>query len=212
MAETDEVKGPHRVRDRRRFDADGNPRPDAEAPSGPGETLLGQAAGSAAIDAGVHQHLQSELELTRRRFDELARAYQALERDREDFKARLNRERERMIEVEKGNVALALLEAVDELDLCLSAVDPAGHALAQGVKLIRDGILSKLAGLGVERLSVLGVPFDPNLAEAADLETTIDPEGDGRVAGELRAGYRLNGRVIRPARVKVAKFVKPAQA
>src|SRR5690349_18890790 len=67
------------------------------------------------------QKLRKELEAAYRRVDELARAIQAGERDREDFKKRLTRERERMIDVEKGNVAQILLEAVDELDLSLQS-------------------------------------------------------------------------------------------
>src|SRR5512146_2546176 len=62
------------------------------------------------------QRLEAELDSARRRVDELARAYQALNKDREEFKQRLTRERERMLDVERGNVAQTLLEAVDELD------------------------------------------------------------------------------------------------
>ncbi|MBN1208523.1 MAG: nucleotide exchange factor GrpE [Myxococcaceae bacterium] len=165
-----------------------------------------------AVDA-ERQRLEAELDASRRRVDELARAYQALDRDREEFKQRLSRERERMIDVERGNVAGALLEAIDELDRCLSmSGQGANSALGQGVKMIRDGLLSKVQGLGIERLQVVGQPFDPNTAEAADMEITTQPEEDQQVVAEVRAGYRMKDRVIRPARVKVAKYVAPAQA
>ena len=72
--------------------------------------------GATAAPAEVTQ-LRAELEAARRRVDELARGIQEVMRDREDFKQRLHRERERMIEVEKGHVAQALIEAIDELDL-----------------------------------------------------------------------------------------------
>ena len=58
----------------------------------------------AAVDA-ERQRLEAELEAARRRVDELARAYQEVNKDREEFKQRLTRERERMIDVERGNVA-----------------------------------------------------------------------------------------------------------
>ena len=69
-----------------------------------------------------------------------------------------------------------------------------------------------MQGTGIERLEVVGKPFDPNTAEATDMEITASPEDDHRVVSELRAGYRLNDRIIRPARVRVARYVPPAQA
>lgn len=159
------------------------------------------------------QRLEAELEASRRRVDELARAYQAVNKDREEFKQRLTRERERMMDVERGNVAVSLLEAIDELDRCLSmSGQEASSPLGQGVKMIRDGLLSKVQSLGIERIQVVGQPFDPNTAEAADMEITPQPEDDQKVVAEVRAGYRMKDRVIRPARVKVAKYVAPAQA
>ena len=156
--------------------------------------------------------LESDLAASRKRVDELARAFQALDRDREDFKQRLVRERERMIDVEKGVVAVTILEAVDELDLVISASGADESPLAKGVRLVRDGILKKVLASGIERLTMVGQPYDPNLAEAADMELTSDPAEDQKVISELRAGYRYKDKVIRPARVKVAKYLAPAQA
>jgi molecular chaperone GrpE len=145
-----------------------------------------------------------------KRIDELARAYQAAENDRAAFKLRVQRERERLIEVEKAEVAMVLIEVLDDLDLCLQAPDDS--PLAQGVRLIRDQVVKKLEHKKIERLELLGQQYDPQVAEAADMELTADPEEDGRVIAVLRAGYRLKERVIRPARVKIARFAQAAQA
>jgi molecular chaperone GrpE len=59
---------------------------------------------------------------------------------------------------------------------------------------------------------VVGRPYDPNTAEATDMEITPNPDDDQKVIAEARAGYKLKDRIIRPARVKVAKYVAPAQA
>lgn len=216
-----------RVNDRRRFDPAGNPRgPDAGVSSKAGnvDTGAGQAAQSSAQGAGNgpeagrarmeadNEGLRSELEAARKRVDELARAFQSLSSDREEFKQRLSRERERMLDVEKGNIAQVLLEVLDELDLSLKAVPHDDSPFAQGVRLIRDGLLTKLQSLGIERVDLLGQRFDPNLAEAGDVEITADPASDQKVVGVMRAGYRLKDRVIRPARVKVAKYMRPADA
>lgn len=161
-------------------------------------------------DEGAPVELDAELDAARKRIDELARAYQALERDREDFKKRLQRERERMLDVERGQVAVALLEAIDDLDLALAKADDS--PLAQGVRQIREGLLKKALDLGLERVPLLGAAYDPNLAEAVDVEVTPEQEKDNTVIAELRAGYRLKGRIVRPARVRVARYVRPAQA
>ncbi len=154
--------------------------------------------------------LTEELEKARHRVNELAHAVQAGERDREEFKQRQNRERERMIDVEKANVACTLLEAVDQLDLCLHAADQS--PLARGVRLIRESILKQAESTGIERVELAGRFFDPNLAEASDMEITPVEADDGKILAVLKAAYQLKGRVIRPGVVKVAKYVKPANA
>jgi molecular chaperone GrpE len=154
--------------------------------------------------------VKDELAVARKRVDELARAYQACEKDREEFKLRIQRERERMLDVEKADIALTLIETIDELDLSLQAADES--PLREGVKLIRENVLRKLSSKQIERLEPLGDEYDPRVAEAVDTELTADPDEDGRIVEVLRAGYRMKDRVIRAARVKVARYVKPAQA
>jgi len=196
-----------RVNDKRRYNPDGTPRaggPETETAS-PTE-----APEPAAAQTDEVTRLQGELEASRRRVDELARGIQDVMRDRDEFKQRIQRERDRMIEVEKGEVAKAIIEAIDELDLSLSADD--GSPLAQGVRLIRDKLLQKLQASGIERLELVGRPFDPNMAEAVDMELVSSPAHGDRVLAEQRAGYALRGRVIRPARVKVGRYVEPLKA
>lgn len=189
-----------KVNDRRRFHEDGSPREDA--PDATDEL-------STISEEEVHR-LQQELEAARKRVDELARAYQAGERDREEFKKRVAREREQLMDVERGKVAVALLEAIDELDLALStAVD---SPLKKGVRLIRENLLKKAESTGIEAVPLEGQAFDPNLAEATDMEITAVEADDGKVVAVTRAAYALKGRVIRPGQVKVARYVKPAQA
>ncbi len=154
--------------------------------------------------------LLTELAAARKRIDQLARAYQAGEKDREDFKLRVNRERERMLDVEKAEVAVTLIEAVDELDMCLRVPD--GSQLFEGVQLIHGKMVKQLEQRGIERVDLQGLSYDPQLAEAVDLEVTADPALDGRITEVIRRAYRLKGKVIRPGRVKVARYIEPARA
>jgi molecular chaperone GrpE len=200
------------VQDKRRFNPDGTPREVEESvetasSAAPTEAASEASGGNAAAEVA---QLRSDLEVARRRVDELARGIQEVMREREEFKQRLIRERERLLDVEKGQVALALIEAVDELDLSLRADDRS--ALAEGVRLIRDKLLQRLQGFGIERLELVGRPYDPNLAEAVDLELVPTPAQSDRVLAELRPAYALKGRVIRPGRVKVGRYLEPAKA
>lgn len=192
-----------KVNDRRRFI---NAEPDA---AGASETGASPAPAENPVENPVSQ-LQGELDQARSRIDELARAYQAVERDREDFKRRLSRERDQLLDIERGKIAVTLIEALDELNLCLK--NAAQSPLATGVRLIRDNLLKKVESMGVERVELVGRAFDPNLAEATDMEMTATEGEDGRVTAALRECFQLQGRVIRPGQVRVARYVKPAQA
>ncbi len=198
-----------RVNDKRRYNPDGTPRAGVPEPQPETAPAPSGAAQPAAEPDEVTQ-LRTELETARRRVDELARGIQDVMRDREEFKQRIQRERERLLEVEKGQVALALIEAIDELDHSLAADD--GSPFAQGVRLIRDKLVQKLQASGIERLDLVGRPYDPNAAEAVDMELVSSPEQGDRVLSEQRAGYAQRGRVIRPGRVKVGRYVEPAKA
>ncbi|RKH02861.1 nucleotide exchange factor GrpE [Corallococcus carmarthensis] len=195
---------------------DGNPRsdetPETQAPADTQAEGADSDTQAEAAQDGEVARLRAELEAARNRVNELARGLQDLTKDREEFKQRLTRERERMLDVERGNVARTLLEAIDELDLVLANSQQDTSPLVQGVRMIRDSLLSKAQATGIERLQVVGRPYDPNIAEAADMEVTPVPADDQKVVAEFRAGYRLKDRIIRPARVKVARYVAPAQA
>lgn len=220
MKEHERDQGHIKVNDRRRFDSDGTPRGNSDADAGasgasngPGPTPeASTSTPSSSTDSEQVLQLQRELEAARKRIDELARGLQAADRDRQDFKERLNRERDRLLEIEKANIALILLEVMDELDLSIQASGDEDSPTTRGAKLIRDGLLKKIESLGIERVDVMNHPFDPKLAEAADTELTAKPEDDQKIIAVVRPGYRLKDRIIRPARVRVARYITHAQA
>jgi len=198
-----------RINDRRRFHPDGAPREPVGDSSEP-EASAAEASGGAPAAVEEADGLRAELLAARARVNELARGLQDSVRDREAYKDRLTRENERLRDVEKADNARLVIDAVDALDRSLKAADRS--PLAQGVRLIRDDLVSKLAAQGIERLVLTGAPFDPNQAEAMDTELVSDPGADGKVVAELRAGYALKGRVVRPAQVRVGRYVEPVRA
>ncbi len=149
---------------------------------------------------------RADLDRTSARLDEIVRAYSAAVNEQRDFRARLEREKERVLEAERGKIAIVLLELGDELDRALAAGGVQGP-LGEGVRLIHEGLMRRLQAMGIERLSLVGRPFDANLAEAVDLVPVSDPSQDGTVVAEAVPGYKLGEKVLRPARVRVARFV-----
>jgi molecular chaperone GrpE len=202
-----EGAGEVKVVDRRRFTPDGAAREDAAAPGGE----AGDEAGAA--QAHVADDRDARLAAAEARVDELLRAYAAQVEEAKAQRARLERERQRVLEAERANVAQALLESMDELDRALAAAgtpEPgtALAALVEGVRLGLASLAKRVADMGAERIPVLGAPFDPRVAEAIDLVPTADPAQDQLVVEEIRPGWRVGERVLRPARVRVARAVR----
>lgn len=163
-----------------------------------------------ASNAGELDELRQRLEAQDRRVDELSRAYAEVLNDRDSFRRRLERENERQLASAKGQMAEALLDAGEDLRLALRSdvTDPEGWK--QGVTLVADGFFRKLEQMGLQRIDTAGARFDPLVHEAVDLVPTDDRALDGQVVDEARAGWKMGDRVLRAARVRVARFVPPA--
>jgi molecular chaperone GrpE len=99
----------------------------------------------------------------------------------------------------RGELARDLVPVLDNLERALAAANPEEDHLADGVRLVRDELVSVLGRAGVESYSPLGEAFDPDWHEAM-LTRPGDP---GLVLEVLEKGYQLNGHVLRPARVVV---------
>jgi molecular chaperone GrpE len=133
----------------------------------------------------------SALEAERDSFRELAQRIQA---DFENYKKRVaKQETELRARAEEGLV-IKLLPVLDTIDLAL-AHDPNGS-----LEQVRASLLDVLQKSGLERVADLEAAFDPNMHEAVAHEPG---DGEQRVSDVLRAGYRWNGRIVRPAMVKV---------
>lgn len=197
-----------KVVDRRRFRPDGSPM-EEEAP----EAALPPAESPAAPEEPDPR--DEQLAAAVGRIDELMRAYAALVEDNKGFRARLEREQARVVEAERASVAQGLLEASDDLERALSAVAGAGDAqgelvrtLAEGVRLSLASLQRRIQALGADRIVVVGERFDPRVAEAVDTVPVSDAEQDDRVLQEVRSGYRIGDRILRPARVRVGRLAR----
>jgi molecular chaperone GrpE len=125
--------------------------------------------------------------------------------DFDNYKKRARQEQLDTMRYAAATVAERLLPVLDDADLALSHV-PEGvdEGWLKGVRLTFQKLKEVLASVGVERIEVVGSPFDPKQHEAVGSEETAEQPEDTVVA-ELRAGYRMHDRVLRPALVKVAR-------
>lgn len=128
-----------------------------------------------------------------------------LQAEMENYRKRQQRLADERILAEKERLLRAYLGVVDNLTQTLSHAqrdDP----LYNGVKVTLDAMLSLLKAEGVAALPTVGQPFDPLIHEAAAMiPAQPGQEPDLLIVAEERSGYRLDERLLRPARVIVAK-------
>jgi len=120
----------------------------------------------------------------------------------ENYRKRMARENAQASARGIAKLAKELLPALDHLELALKAAE--GHQdVIKGFALVRDELVAALERAGIQRFSPAGEPFDPNEHEAMAQQPVEDAES-GTVVEVYQSGYRINGAVLRPARVVVA--------
>ena len=128
--------------------------------------------------------------------------------DMENFKKRAQREREEAIKFANESLFKKLIPILDSFDMALAAAKPdhgaAPASLQTGVAMIHQQIRNMLLESGLEEVDASGKPFDPNWHEAVS-EQESDEVPEGHVLQQMRKGYKLRDRLIRPATVIVAK-------
>jgi molecular chaperone GrpE len=169
-----------------------------------GSIAEGAPDGNGAADK-VERDLD-ELGEAKRERDEYLELAQRTRADFENYRKRVARETSEALARGKAELARELLPVIDNLERALQAgQDASAHeSLARGVALVLDELRSRLQSAGVEAFDPTGERFDPQLHEAISTrpEEGTDP---GVVVETLEKGYRLNGQVLRPARVVVSK-------
>jgi len=151
------------------------------------------AAGSDALDQMRQERddLQDRLLRTAAEFD--------------NYRKRTDRERRELSDAVTADLMRDVLQVVDDLDRALSAsVDSADPALRSGVELIQKQLLEVLRRRGAEPFDSIGLDFDPSWHEALSSEPA-NGRRDGEIIAEIRRGFRIGPRLLRPALVKVAK-------
>jgi len=162
------------------------------------------AGGPAEAGDGGAEPSESEAS-TAQQVQEYREHLQRLAAEFDNYRKRVLKEQTRAVEMASEPLMRRLLEVLDEFELALMAAEqkPDFDRFLHGVELVYAKLLDSLRGEGLEKIEAHGRPFDPAQHEA--LMQSGESEGDPVVADVLRPGYRLKGRVIRPAGVKVVR-------
>jgi len=123
----------------------------------------------------------------------------------DNYRKRIERERREQSDQAVLDLLQELLLVVDDFDRALT-VDSgdSDSGYRKGVELIHGKLHDLLGKYGVKPIEALGADFDPNVHQAVVHEASPEHR-EGEVIGELRKGYTINDRLLRPAMVKVAK-------
>lgn len=179
-------------------------QPVAEEPQGDvtTETESDATAESATATVGV----VDELAQVKSERDEYLDHLRRLQAEFDNYRKRVQRDNEHLRLRAAEAVVESLLPVVDNLGRALEAADrhEEGQLIA-GVRLVADQLRSTLASHGLEELEVQpGMAFDPSLHEAM-LTQESDDEEEGTILQVVERGYLLHGRLLRPAKVVVAR-------
>ena len=124
--------------------------------------------------------------------------------DFDNYRKRVQRERDSTAQAGKRQLVLALLDVMDDFERALAYTSSAPESVLTGARVIHQRLADLLQAQGVVPYTSAGQPFDPALHEAVDVINT-NQATPGVVLNELSHGYRWGDEVLRPARVRVAQ-------
>jgi molecular chaperone GrpE len=205
--------------------ADGPPSGrEGEAPDSPAAALPSETPESAeggvglpadtAVEPEVVEALARRAHAAEERLGEVLAAYRQVKTDNEGHRDRITRNLERRFDQRRERLLLKFINILDNMDRALEAAEQtyAGNPLIEGLILVRTQLLQTLQEEGLERIPVIGLPYDPNYSEAVETRRVSDPDHHHLVVKELLRGYRLNGKVARVSRVVVGEFGAEGEA
>jgi molecular chaperone GrpE len=175
-------------------------RDDAAEPAGDED-----AANEAERDPSSEEPAGDDDPVTRmeRERDEYLALAQRTQADFENWRKRAAKEASAAGERAKAGLVRELLPVVDNLERALRSAEESEQHLAEGVRLVHAELVAVLERNGVEPFDPAGQPFDPEVHEALSTRTE-DGSDPGLVLDVVEKGYKLNGTVLRPARVVVS--------
>lgn len=160
--------------------------------------------------------LEENVSLSKKEYDELkAKAderdaycdkYMRAHAEFENAKRRMEKDKADYAKFANDSLILEFLPILDNLEIAEKHIAEAKDfkAVREGVDMIQVQIQKFLKDVGVERIKTEGCKFDPHLHEPLEIVETADKD-EGDILSELKPGYKINSRLLRPASVRIAK-------
>jgi molecular chaperone GrpE len=170
-----------------------------------GHVSPADAGAKAGAEPKSVEALSAELEQAQAEATKLREQLLRTAADYDNFRKRTRRDIEDAQRKSVEKVLLEVLPVSDNLERAVQAAQKATDAssVVEGVNMVLRFFEDALNRLGVERVQTVGQPFDPGLHEA--VQQVESDQNPGTVVMELTAGYRMNGKLLRPAMVAVSK-------
>jgi molecular chaperone GrpE len=151
------------------------------------------------------QSPQQEIEALKKERDGLYDRVLRKQAEFENYKKRIDREKSDFMQFASADLMKELLNVLDSFELALknAATQKDGQNMLRGFELIHKQIQDTLARFGLKPIEAKGKTFDPHFHQAVSTQATDEVE-ENTVVEEMRRGYLLNGRLLRPAMVSVA--------
>ncbi len=178
----------------------------AEDAAGEGVAATGAEQEAATVSRQELDKVKTEYEQLKSERDQLVDRLARAQAEFENARKRTERERQEFRDFAVGNVVEQFLPVIDNFELALKATGSA-EQLRSGVELIVKQMEEILRGLQVVPIATTGEEFDPRQHEALGTVERNDLP-DQHVAEEIRRGYKLRERLLRPALVRVASNPK----
>jgi molecular chaperone GrpE len=174
------------------------PQPDEVEPDQVEPAIASEASGESRAQPGEQD---PDAERERDEYLELAQRTQA---DLENYRKRAAKDLAAAGERAKAGLVRELLPVVDNLERALASAGEGEQHLAEGVRLVHSELVALLERNGIESFDPSGESFDPTFHEAISTRAQ-DGTDSGLVLDTVEKGYKLNGTVLRPARVVVSE-------
>ena len=152
-----------------------------------------------------NQETEDKTDELQKKFDVLNQQYIRLAADFDNYRKRQEQERENLIKFGTENALTKLIEVLDNFERGQKALENVEDCekVKESFNLIQKQVFETLSNLGLEEIKAIGEEFNPNFHEAV-MQTPTSEHPENTVIAELRKGYKVGDKVLRPTMVNVA--------
>jgi molecular chaperone GrpE len=174
-------------------------------------------AGSHSFKPAYVEELEKKLADSQQKVEEVLASCRELRAEAagetQQARERIQNEYNRRLSQATAEVAKKFVDVLENFERALAAAkgDSSFNSLLEGVELIRNQFLATLTAMGVSELKVEGQPFDPQISEAVGTIDVAHQEQDQRIIEVVSKGYVLDRSLVRPAKVRVGRYLPGVQ-